>query len=235
MTGTLYAVPTLLGAGDPANVLPARTLAIARTIEHWIVETPKSSRAFLKAIGHPKPIASLSIAPLPGDPSKRDLDALLAPTHAGFDIGLVSDAGAPGVADPGAAIVAAAHRAGIRVVPLVGPSSILLALMAFGCSGQAFAFHGYLPVAPAERAERLRALEAESARLARTQLFIETPYRNEAMIRALADTLAPATRVGVAVDLTLATESVLVLPAAAWRTRDASVYAKRPAIFALQA
>jgi 16S rRNA (cytidine1402-2'-O)-methyltransferase len=235
MTGILYAVPSLLGAGDPADVLPARTLAIARGIEHWIVETPKSARAFLKAIGHPKPIASLAIHALPERPTRAELAALLAPAREGSAVGLVSDAGAPGVADPGAAIVAAAHQAGIRVVPLVGPSSILLALMAFGCSGQAFAFHGYLPVAPADRAERLRALEAESARLARTQLFIETPYRNEAMIRSLADTLAPATRVGVAVDLTLATESVVVLPAVAWRTRDAAAYAKRPAIFALQA
>jgi len=235
MTGILYAVPSLLGAGDPADVLPARTLAIARGIEHWIVETPKAARAFLKAIGHPKPIASLAIHALPERPTRAELEALLAPAREGFDVGLVSDAGAPGVADPGATIVAAAHQAGVRVVPLVGPSSILLALMAFGCSGQAFAFHGYLPVAPAERAGRLRALEAESTRLARTQLFIETPYRNEAMIRACADALAPATRVGVAVDLTLATESVVVLPAAAWRTRDAAAYAKRPAIFALQA
>lgn len=235
VAGTLYAVPVPLGAGDPSDVLPARTLAVARSLDRWVVETPKAARAFLKAIGHPKPIASLDLRELGPAPDRAALDALLAPLRAGHDVGLVSDAGAPGVADPGALLVAAAHAAGLRVVPLVGPSSLLLALMAFGMSGQAFAFHGYLPVPADERAARLRALEAESKRLARTQIFIETPYRNEAMIRALGEALAPSTRVGVAVDLTLPGESVTVLPASAWRARDAAAYAKRPAIYALAA
>ena len=163
-------------------MLPARTLALARGIEHWVVETPKAARAFLKAIGHPRPLAQLVIHALPERADAAALAALLAPARAGHAVGLVSDAGAPAVADPGAALVAAAHASGIAVVPLVGPSSILLALMASGLSGQAFAFHGYLPVRESERAARLRELEADSRAHARTQIFIETPFRNAAML-----------------------------------------------------
>lgn len=233
--GTLYLVPNLLGAVDPASVLPARTIDIARGVDRWIVETPKAARAFLKTIGHRRPIAELSIVPLPVRPAAQALDALLAPALDGESLGLVSDAGCPAVADPGAALVATAHRRGVRVVPLVGPSAVLLALMASGMSGQAFAFHGYLPVAQNQRASRLRALEADSAKLGRTQIFIETPYRNAAMIGALAAALAPATRVAVATDLTLPTESVVVRPAGRWRDVDASGWNRRPAIFLVDA
>ncbi len=234
-TGTLYLVPSLLGDVPPAEVLPARTLAVARSITHWIVETPKAARAFLGSLGMPLPIAALGITPLTATPGDAEIAAMLAPALAGGAVGLCSDAGCPGVADPGAAVVAAAHRAGIRVVPLVGPSSILLALMASGLDGQSFAFHGYLPQKPGERATALRALEASSRRERRTEIFIETPYRNVAMIESLGAVLAGDTRVTVAADLTLAGESVLTLPAAEWRRRDASGYAKRPALFLLLA
>ncbi|MEO8488113.1 MAG: SAM-dependent methyltransferase [Betaproteobacteria bacterium] len=233
--GALLLVPTLLGGESADQVLPARTLAMARAIDHWVVETPKAARAFLKAIGHPRAIATLSIRELPADASATAIAALLAPARQGHAIGLVSDAGAPGVADPGAALVAAAHATGIRVIPLVGPSSILLALMGSGLSGQAFAFHGYLPVRAADRAVRLRELEAESRALARTQIFIETPFRNAAMVASLVATLAPRTRLAVAVDLTLATESVAMRTIAQWREVDSAAFQRRPAIFLMQA
>jgi len=235
MSGALLLVPSLLGDGAPDDVLPARTLAAARAIEHWVVETPKAARAFLKAIGHPGPIASLSIRALPERPDAATLDALLAPARAGHAVGMLSDAGAPAVADPGAALVAAAHAAGIVVQPLVGPSSILLALMASGLTGQSFAFHGYLPVREADRAKRLRELEADSRANARTQAFIETPFRNAAMIATLCATLAPRTRLCVAADLTLPTESIATRAVAQWRSVDAAAYHKRPAIFLFEA
>ena len=234
MSGCLLLVPNLLGEGAPEAVLPARTLADARTIEHWVVETPKAARAFLKAIAHPKPIASLALHPLPERPDAATLAALLAPARAGGMVGMLSDAGAPGVADPGAALVAAAHAAGIRVVPLVGPSSILLALMASGLSGQSFAFHGYLPVREQDRAQRLRELEADSRAHARTQAFIETPFRNAAMLATLCATLSPQTRLCVAADLTLPTETIATRSVARWRVVDAAAYHKRPAVFLFQ-
>ncbi|HEY8243823.1 MAG TPA: SAM-dependent methyltransferase [Casimicrobiaceae bacterium] len=235
VAGTLVLVPNLLGAGAPEAVLPARTIAAARAIEHWVVETPKAARTFLKAIAHPRPIASLAIHALPERPDTATLAKLLAPARAGHAVGMLSDAGAPAVADPGATLVAAAHAAGIAVVPLVGPSSILLALMASGLSGQSFAFHGYLPVREDERGKRLRELEADSRAHARTQAFIETPFRNAAMLASLCTTLAPRTRLCVAADLTLPTESVVTRPVAQWRGFDRDAYQKRPAIFLLQA
>ena len=234
MAGTLYLVPNLLGVVDPAAVLPARTLDVARGVGHWVVETAKPARAFLKTLDLPQPIAALSIREIGATPDHAHVASLLAPARAGHDVGLLSDAGCPGVADPGAVIVAAAHGAKLRVVPLVGPSSLLLALMASGMNGQRFAFHGYLPADEAGRGAALRRLEAESRAQSCTQLFIETPFRNVAMLQACATVLAPQTRLCVAVDLTLASESVVSQPAHAWRGTDAGAYAKRPAIFLLQ-
>ena len=233
MTGRLYLVPNLLGIVPPETVLPQRTLDVARTLERWIVETPKAARAFLKTIGVARPIAELSITELGKmpDPRATVLDAL----RAGHDVGVLSDAGCPGVADPGARLVAATHGAGVRVVPLVGPSAVLLALMASGMDGQRFGFHGYLPVHADARAEALRTLEERSRAETRTQLFIETPYRNAAMLRALATVLRGATRVCVAADLTLDSETIECRTAAQWRTDDPARFDKRPAIFLLQA
>lgn len=233
--GALHLVPNLLGAVAPERVLPARTIDAARAIERWIVETPKAARAFLKSIGHPRPIAALAIEALSERPTHAELSALLAPAREGNALGFVSDAGCPSIADPGALLVAAAHASDIAVVPLVGPSAILLALMASGLSGQAFAFHGYLPVREEERAARLRELEAESRARGCAQIFIETPYRNAAMLTTLASVLAPRTRVAVAVDLTLPTESVSMRPAVEWRRVDPSTYQRRPAVFLVQA
>ncbi|MCC6868709.1 MAG: SAM-dependent methyltransferase [Burkholderiales bacterium] len=233
--GTLYLVPNLLGHVAPDAVLPARTIAVARTLTHWVVETPKPARAFLGALGLPQAIAGLAVTALPATDDPTAHAALLAPLRNGHDLGLVSDAGCPGIADPGARLVAAAHAEGLRVVPLVGPSALLLALMASGMNGQSFAFHGYLPVPPPARAAALRRLEDESAALARAQLFIETPYRNVAMIESLSATLRGDTEVCVACDLTLPGETIVRRRAAAWRDEDAARYAKRPAIFVLQA
>jgi 16S rRNA (cytidine1402-2'-O)-methyltransferase len=235
MSGILYLVPSLLGAVPPANVLPGRTIAVARALTHWVVETPKAARAFIKSLDPPQPIASLSIRELGAKPSPEHVATLLSPLRAGTDVGLVSDAGCPGVADPGAALVAAAHAAGLRVVPLVGPSAVLLALMASGMNGQGFAFHGYLPVNADERAAALKRLEAESRTRGQAQLFIETPYRNEAMLGAIATALLPATQVCVAADLTLPSETIERRSAAQWKKRDHAQFAKRPALFVLQA
>ena len=235
MAGHLYLVPNLLGAVAPERVLPSHTLAVARSLTHWIVETPKPARAFLKTLGADRPIASLAIEPSPDHVDAGTVARLLAPAHAGHDVGLLSDAGCPGVADPGTTLVAAAHDAGLRVIPLVGPSAVLLALMASGMNGQRFMFHGYLPVKPQARAETLARLERESHAQDRAELFIETPYRNVALLDALCAGLHPATVLCVAADLTLPTETIERRAIADWRRADHARFDKRPAMFVLQA
>ncbi|HVF65672.1 MAG TPA: SAM-dependent methyltransferase [Casimicrobiaceae bacterium] len=232
MTGRLFLVPNLLGIVSPEQVLPAATLQAARAISHWLVETAKPARAFLKAVDPARPVGGLSIREFA---NASDIDELLAPLAGGHDVGLLSDAGCPGIADPGADVVSAAHARGARVVPLVGPSSIVLALMASGMNGQRFDFHGYLPAATNERNVALRMLEQASQAEGATQLFIETPYRNVAMLKSLIETLKPATRLCVAVDLTLPTESVISKPMRKWRNARIEDYAKRPAMFVVQA
>jgi 16S rRNA (cytidine1402-2'-O)-methyltransferase len=233
--GRIYLVPNLLGIVPPADVLPQRTIDIARSLVNWAVETPKPARAFLKSLAPERPIAELAINPIGDLRDARSAEPLLAPALRGEDVGVLSDAGCPGVADPGAMVVAAAHAHALRVIPLVGPSSLLLALMAAGMNGQRFAFHGYLPAKPETRAAALRRLEADSRAQQCTQLFIETPYRNVALLTTIANALAPATRVCVAVDLTLPTESVATRPVREWQRIDFAAYAKRPAIFLIQA
>jgi len=221
----LYAIPTPLG-GEPQDALPAPALATIRGIKDFAVENAKSARAFLGALD--MPVRELSIVAID---EKTDL---LAPLRAGRPVGLLSEAGCPAIADPGAQLVEAAHREGFRVVPLVGPSSITLALMASGLEGQRFAFCGYLPREGAPRAKRIRELEARSRRERETEIFIETPYRNEALFSALLEVCAPATRICVAADLTLGTESVRTRTVAEWR-RSKGAIGKRPAVFLLLA
>ncbi|MGH8851901.1 MAG: SAM-dependent methyltransferase, partial [Casimicrobiaceae bacterium] len=201
--GTLYLVPNLLGAVDPASALPQRTIAIARRLRHFVVETPKVARAFVRSLSSEHALQDIVFAELNEHTPPGRVAALLAPALAGEDLGLASDAGCPGVADPGALLVAAAHRAGVRVVPLVGPSALLLALMASGMNGQCFAFHGYLPVRADARAAALKTLDDAVARTGATQLFIETPYRNEAVVAAVLRVCRAGTRFCVAADLTL--------------------------------
>jgi 16S rRNA (cytidine1402-2'-O)-methyltransferase len=235
MPGRLYLVPNLLGVVPPEDVLPARTITVARRLVHFVVESAKPARQFLKALGTGHPIQALDLVELGERPSPRRCAELLGPARRGADVGMLSDAGCPGVADPGALLVAAAHREGIVVVPLVGPSAVLLALMASGMNGQGFAFHGYLPVRPEARGDAIRRLEAASRRDGSAQLFIETPYRNTALIAALVEACRPETRLCVAADLTTPAETVASRPIGAWRGLGTAGYAKRPAMFVLQA
>lgn len=232
-SGRLYLIPSLLGATPPQAVLPQRSLDVARRLMHFVVETPKAARQFLKALAPERALQSLQLTELNVHTPASGIDALLAPALAGHDLGLISDAGCPAVADPGAALVAAAHRAGIKVVPLVGPSALLLALMASGMNGQEFAFHGYLPTRVDRRTRALRALDDLVTRSGATQLFIETPYRNEALLAALLATCRAQTRLCVAIDLTTPSEDIISRSVAAWRDDPRPALARRPAIFLL--
>lgn len=232
-TGCLYLVPNLLGVTAPESVLPAHTIEIARGLRHVVAENAKAARAFLKSIGTTAAIQSIAIEELNEHTPAPQVESLLGPALAGNDLGMISDAGCPGVADPGARLVAAAHRAGVRVIPLVGPSSILLALMASGMNGQGFTFHGYLPAKSEARTAALRRVEEQARKTGATQLFIETPYRNVAMLQSLIAACAADMLLAVAADLTLPTEEVAMLPIAQWRRRDTARYQNRPAIFLL--
>jgi 16S rRNA (cytidine1402-2'-O)-methyltransferase len=214
VTATLFLIPAPLGA-TPDESLPAPVLETVRQLKDFVAENAKSARAFLSASGaRPREV---SIAELNEHTPMAAVSSLLAPLREGRSLGLVSEAGCPAIADPGAALVEAAQREGFRVVPLVGPSSIVLALMASGLEGQRFAFCGYLPRDPGERKNRLRDLEARSRKERETQIFIETPYRNEAMLSAILETCAGDTRLCVAADLTLESESVQTRSIAEWR------------------
>lgn len=234
-TGTLYLIPVPLGPNDPADVLPTPVLQQVRALDTYVAEHAKSARAFLKAAGHPLPLQQIAIAELNEHTREADVTALLAPLCAGKDVGLISEAGCPAVADPGAALVALAQREGIRVVPFVGPSSILLALMASGLSGQNFAFHGYLPAKEEERRKRLKALEHVSRLEKATQIFIETPYRNLPMFETLLAACASQTRLCLATDLGQPTETVRTRTISGWQKCEAPAIDRRPTVFLLLA
>jgi len=222
-SGTLYLIPVPLGPVSPEACLPPDTLVVARRLDHFVVERAKTARAHLKAMGHPQPLQSLQLAELNEHTPPTAISPLLAPLKAGHDVGLLSEAGCPAVADPGAALVMAAHRAGIAVVPLIGPSSILLALMASGLGGQRFAFHGYLPAKEPERSQAIRELEKAARRDKATQLFIETPYRSAALLDALATALSPETLVSVGADLSLPSQLIQTRNAKDWRDKTDTV------------
>ncbi|TCJ15496.1 SAM-dependent methyltransferase [Parasulfuritortus cantonensis] len=228
--GTLYLIPTPLGDAPLAAVLPEETRRIAAGLRHFVVEQAKTARAFLKQVGTALPLQQLELAELNEHTRASGLDALLAPLLAGHDVGLLSEAGCPAVADPGADLVRLAHRHGIRVRPLVGPSAILLALMASGLVGQRFAFHGYLPAKPEERLKAIKDLEQRAGREDAAQVFIETPYRNNAMVEAIGQACRPDTLVTLACDLSLASELVQTRPAADWRRAPPDLH-KRPCVF----
>jgi 16S rRNA (cytidine1402-2'-O)-methyltransferase len=214
---TLYLIPVPLGPVSPDACLPPDTLAVARRLDHFVVERAKTARAHLKAMGHPQPIQALRIEELNEHTLAAAIPQLLAPLKAGHDVGLLSEAGCPAVADPGAALVLAAHRESIPVVPLIGPSSILLALMASGLGGQRFAFNGYLPAKEPERSQAIRELEKTARKEKATQLFIETPYRSAALLDALAATLSPETFISVGADLSLPGQLIRTRSAKDWR------------------
>jgi 16S rRNA (cytidine1402-2'-O)-methyltransferase len=247
MTGTLYLIPNTLGpseSGDPlAHIIPQQVCAIAAGLDYFVAENAKTARAHLKliAIHHPlaRPLQEIEIAELDVNTGADALPALLKPLLAGRDCGLMSEAGVPAVADPGANLVRLAHRNGIAVRPLVGPSSLLLAVMASGLNGQSFAFYGYLPIDPQQRAKRIKALEERSRQEKQTQLFIETPYRNSAMLEALTTACKAETLICVATDLTLDSETIKTQSAAEWKRaladRRAPDFHKKPTVFLLLA
>lgn len=235
MAGRLYLLPTWLAEpSEPAAVIPGPVLERIRTLDVFVVEDAKSARRFLAACGHPRPMREIVMAELnehtPADQVAQLLDLALA----GQDVGVLSEAGVPAVADPGAALVAEAHRRGVTVVPCVGPSSILLALMASGLDGQRFRFLGYLPADGEERRGAIAEIERHSRHAGETQVFIETPYRNDALLADLVATCRPATRLAVAAELTAPGEWIRSDVIGAWRERPAAI-GKRPAIFLLLA
>jgi 16S rRNA (cytidine1402-2'-O)-methyltransferase len=231
--GTLYLIPCTLGDTAPEQVLPRHVMAVARKLSHFVVEQPKTARQYLSLLKPEQPIQSLHFATLNEHTPTNELTELLAPLLAGHDVGVISEAGCPGIADPGADLVNLAHRNGICVVPLVGPSSILLALMASGLNGQCFAFHGYLPIAEAERSKAIAKLEADSAKLRQTQIFIETPYRNEKMFGALLAQCRSETQLCVATDITLPREQIQTRTIKLWKSQPAPQLNKRPSLFLL--
>ncbi|HLT28154.1 MAG TPA: SAM-dependent methyltransferase [Zeimonas sp.] len=234
-TGTLWLIPTPIGPADDARtVLPPATLACVARLDYFVVENARSARAFLKAAGTARPLQALELVELDEHTPAARIPELLAPVLDGRDAGLLSEAGAPAVADPGASLVAAAHAAGIPVRPLVGPSAMLLALMASGMNGQRFSFAGYVPTQPEARLRRLRELERRSQREDETVLIIETPYRNRALLDAALLALAPTTRLLLASELTTPAERIVVDTVAGWRRARREV-PKAPAVFALQA
>lgn len=235
MAGTLYLIPVPLGPTAPQDSLPANVLAAIRPLTHFVVEQAKTARAFLNAAGTDLPLQELQLQELNEHTKANELDRLLVPLRAGLDVGLLSEAGCPAVADPGANLVALAQKENIRVVPLIGPSSLLLALMASGLNGQRFAFQGYLPAKEVERTKMLRDLENESRKRQQTQIFIETPYRNRAMFDAILQACQPATRLTVATDLTLPGESVLTRTVQAWKKQTPPEIERRPTVFLLLA
>jgi 16S rRNA (cytidine1402-2'-O)-methyltransferase len=247
--GRLFLVPAPLDFGCEvqaplADVLPTATLVAAARLQHWICENAKTARAYLKRVGELHPLAAplqrLTLQELPRQVHKHgdnvagfDARPLLAAAFDGHDIGLMSEAGMPAVADPGASVVRAAHDAGVTVIPLVGPSSLLLALAASGLQGQSFAFVGYVPQDPAARTQRLRELETIALRSGQTQIFIETPYRNPALWQALLQSLGPATRLAVSSGLTLPTATSRSETVLRWKELPVPVDNRTPAVFAI--
>jgi 16S rRNA (cytidine1402-2'-O)-methyltransferase len=231
--GALYLIPCTLGDTPAEQVLPRHVIDMARKLGHFVVEHPKTARHFVSALKPEQPIQTISFATLDEHTAANELPELLTPLLLGNDVGLISEAGCPGIADPGADLVNLAHRNGIRVVPLVGPSSILLALMASGLNGQCFAFHGYLPIAEPERNKMIMTLESESIKRKQTQLFIETPYRNDKMLAALLAQCRPETVLCVATDITLTGEQIQTRSIAQWKTLPIPQLNKRPSLFLL--
>lgn len=255
MSGTLFLMPNTLDFGVADSevslhaVLPLEVIHIAARLTHWAAENAKTTRAFLKRVDAIQPLGqalqTLQITELPrppkGNASSKDgggnqqqaWKALLAPLREGHDMGLISEAGLPAIADPGAMLVAAAHAEGIKVQALSGPSSLLMALGASGLNGQSFSFVGYLPIEATERAKRIRELETQSARQQQTQLMIETPYRNEALLQALLSNLRPQTRLSVSCALSLPQGWTRTASVADWRAKPTAMPDKLPAVFAL--
>ncbi len=230
VTGKLYLIPTTLGDNDPMEVLPISVKQIIEQTDTFIVENEKTARRFIKKITPNKSQPSLNIFHLNKFTDASELPSFLSPCLNGTHIGLLSEAGCPGIADPGADIVKLAHQKNIKVVPLVGPSSILMAMMSSGMNGQSFAFNGYLPIDKSERKSEIKRLERLSFEHNQSQLFIETPYRNNKMLEDLCHALEKNTDISIACDITLNTEFIKTLTANEWKKNIVDLH-KRPTIF----
>lgn len=230
--GKLFLIPSPLGERDFGAIFPAFNSEIINEIDHYIVEDERTERRFLKKLGIVKPIHELTFFLMDKHAKGLDYKEFLQPCLDGHSMGLISDAGVPCIADPGNQVVAEAHRLGIQVVPLIGPSSIILALMASGMNGQNFAFHGYLPAEKSDRERRLKQLEVSILKYKQTQMFIETPYRNNHLFNSILAVCAPNIRLCVAANLTCENEMVVTKTIAQWKKTTIDLH-KQPAIFLL--
>ena len=228
--GKLFLIPTTLGLNEPLEVLPISVKKAVEDIDFFIVENEKSARRFIKKIAPRKSQPSLRLFVLDKYTSEFESKSYIDPCFQGINVGLLSEAGVPAIADPGANIVMLCHLKKVQVVPLVGPSSIILAMMGSGLNGQNFAFNGYLPIDKPERKKKIKELEKFSKQHNQTQIFIETPYRNQKLFTELKSSLTPSTYLSVAVDLTLSTEYINTLTVKEWKTENIDLH-KRPCIF----
>lgn len=231
--GKLFLIPTTLGENEPLEVLPISIKRVIEDIDHYVVENEKSARRFIKKISPRKSQPTLSIEVLNKYTDIEAIPTFLDPCLAGKNVGVLSEAGCPGIADPGADVVRIAHKKDIQVVPLVGPSSIIMALMASGLNGQNFAFNGYLPIDSYERKKAIKTLEKKSIDLGQSQIFIETPYRNDKLLVELLKTLSKHTQLCIACDLTLNSEFIATKTILEWKKHKLDLN-KRPAIFIIQ-
>ncbi len=230
--GTLYLIPSTLGDTRPEDVLPEKTLQVIRSLNSFIVEEIRSARRFLRRAGFKGDFDTTGLLIFNEHSNRGDLSTFLAPMLEGVDTGLLSEAGTPCIADPGAEIVDIAREAGIPIVPLSGPNSILMALMASGFNGQNFVFHGYIPIDRNERQRKIREMERSIVEKDQTQIFIETPYRNKAIFEALTQTCNPATRLCIALEITTESESIQVRTIGDWKRKNEHL-PKKPAVFLL--
>jgi len=231
--GKLYLIPTTLGETEPLEVLPISIKRAIENINHYVVENEKSARRFIKKISPRKSQPNLHLSLLNKYTEAAAIPTFLDPCLEGIDMGVLSEAGAPGIADPGAEVVKFAHEKNIQVIPLVGPSSIFLALMASGMNGQNFAFNGYLPIDAGERKKAVKKLERVSRENDQSQIFIETPYRNDKLLAELVRSLSPKTNLCIACDITLPTEYIATKSIGDWKNSPVELH-KRPAIFIIQ-
>lgn len=229
----LYLIPAPLGENDPKEVIPQNVLDVACSLKCFVVEEIRTARRFLSSYGLKGHIDGLSFTELNEHTQASEVEAMAA-LFENQDVGLITEAGLPAIADPGAALVALCHRKGIEVVPLVGPSSLMLALMASGLNGQSFTFRGYLPVKAEERRSAIKSIEKTSAGSRQTQIFIETPYRNDSLMADLVSCLNASTRICIAADLTLPTQLIRTMTAGEWRKKPLTI-GKRPCVFLILA
>lgn len=232
MQGRIFLIPVTLGDENPETVIPAYVIKTTCRIRHFVVENTRSARRYLRLIDKSFPIDDSTFTELNEHTTNKEIDELLNPVKEGFDIGIMSEAGLPGIADPGARLVALAHQQSIKIVPLTGPSSIVLALIASGMNGQAFTFNGYLPVKPAEREKSLKEIERKASSGV-AQIFMETPYRNQQLLESVLQVCKPNTRLCIATDITLETESIITRAVSEWK-RSVPEIRNRPSIFIIQ-